>query len=116
MTVTVAGTQITYNNSAAGTVPGLGDGQTAGANLYSGSRVYGTTYTNSTGKPIYVYISTSNYAGVTFTITVAGQAQTVANTGVASSCWMSFVVPNGATYVVSASGGTPTFNYWYECR
>lgn len=116
MPVTLGGTSITYNNNASGSVPGLGDGQTAGANLYSGSRVYGTTYTNTTGKPIFVYISTSNYIGVTFTINVNGQSQTVATTGAASSCWMCFIVPNGHTYSVSQSGGPPTFNYWYECR
>jgi len=116
MAVSLSGSQITYNNSAAGTVPGLGDGQAASANLYSGSRAYGTTYTNSTGKPIYVYISTSNSAGVTFTLNVNGTSQALAATGAASDAWISFVVPNGHTYSVSVSGGTPTFNYWYEMR
>ena len=94
----------------------LGWGQTASANLYSSSRVYGTTYTNSTGKPIYVYISTSNASGITFVLNINGTAQTLGSTGTTSDYWISFIVPSGNTYSVSVSGGTPTFNYWYELK
>jgi len=94
----------------------LGYGQTLGVNLYSGSRAYGSTYYNTTGKPIIVYIGTSNSSAVTFTIAIGSGSFTPPVTGVASAFNCSFVVPPSTSYSVSVSGGVPTNNVWQELR
>lgn len=117
MAMTISGTSgITYPNSTVGTSPGVGVGQSFSTNLYGSTRAYGTTYTNSTGKPIFVYIATSNSSAVTFSLSINGAAAVTYfyPNAVVASASMSFVVPNGQTYNLSVSGGTPTFNYWYE--
>lgn len=71
----------------------------------TGSRTTGTTYTNSTGKPIMVAIS----AG---TATLAYTINGIAFSTVATSYGQcSFVVPNGITYSV-----TNNFVTWAELR
>lgn len=74
------------------------------------SRVAGTTYTNSTGKPIAVSIRCST-SGASPTLTVGGVAiQTISNATVTS---VSGIVPNGTTYLLSATSG---FSNWLELR
>lgn len=98
---------------------GLGVGQTW-QNVI-GSRVSGTTYTNSTGKPIQVSVtfvsngsfqldaSTSVNGVVTGVIyAVTGAQQTTARIP------STFIVPNGGSYVVTATVGT--IQYWSELR
>ena len=81
-----------------------------------GSRALGTTYTNSTGRPILVNIvaSRSNTTG-TLGITVAGVS--TGNLTIAQNVqgFVSAVVPNGATYLISGSTLT-TINAWVELR
>jgi hypothetical protein len=70
------------------------------------SRVSGTTYTNSTGRPIEVVIS-GGTATVSYTINgITGLTSTAT-----SYMQISFVVPNGNTYVV-----TNNFVKWLELR
>lgn len=92
----------------------LGYGQTLGANLYSGSRAYGTTYYNTKGKPITVFLGTSNSASITFTISIGSGSWVPPSTGVASSFNCTFIVPPGMSYSIAAAGGTPTTNVWQE--
>lgn len=77
------------------------------------SRSLGVTYTNSTGKPIYVSVATTLGAGGTMTGIVSGL---IACRGfaqeTASQAWAGFIVPNGANYSVSATGLTS----WVELR
>jgi hypothetical protein len=84
---------------------GLGIGQTW--QDVSGSRSLGTTYTNSTGKPIAVsWTSTSGYNP---SVTVAGVTVV---TSVAYLVCAFFIVPNGATYSIGSS-----YSYvWCELR
>lgn len=80
------------------------------------SRVLGTTYTNSTGKPIMVNIDQQPnpaYTYFQFFINSTRVASLGANS--AYSAYPNFtgiIVPNGATY--SVSGGT--LNKWFELR
>lgn len=67
------------------------------------SRASGTTYTNSTGRPIQVYIQTSTGGG-NFTV---GNA-TLPTHG---SSMIQVTVPSGETYSFSAA-----FNAWWELR
>ena len=78
------------------------------------SRAASTTYTNSTGKPIWVKINVTNGAGQ-LTPTVGGVAlpATPLATNVNVDPWVDFIVPSGATY--SCASAT-ALTAWYECR
>lgn len=84
----------------------LGIGQTWKA--LAGSRASGVTYTNSTGKAIYVSVSEAG-DGIK-TLVVAGVTVGYSNT-TSNDIPMAAIVPPGATYVFT--GG---FNYWAELR
>lgn len=79
------------------------------------SRAAGTTYTNSTGKPIFVMISVYNsQAANILLVTVSG----VLISAVGQSTWdnstqASFIVPDGATYSATSSSGV---RIWAELR
>lgn len=97
------------------TIPLLGVSQT----WQEVSRSIGTTYTNSTGKPIAVSVQISLANGATATLTV-GSVVVAQNTGrngayiqdTVSGETLYAIVPNGATYV--ASGGSLV--RWVELR
>lgn len=86
------------------------------------SRALGTTYTNSTGRPIMVLITISvpsqlnSY--VYFKIngdTVGGFGETSASQPAMISSH-SFIVPAGATYAVVKQVGNPSIWSWWELR
>jgi hypothetical protein len=80
------------------------------------SRVFGTTYTNTTGKPIFVSGRTSNFtSSTTVTCVVDGVTafqRSAAPAGASENIAFTFIVPNGSTY--SVSGGS--LGYWSELR
>jgi hypothetical protein len=86
----------------------------------SGSRVSGTTYTNSTGKPIQVMVQTENTSNSTYNSASAAKysiggvvvGQTYTNNNSNTSGMFQAVIPNGVTYSVSAA----TIRTWYELR
>ena len=82
----------------------------------TGSRVLGTTYTNSTGKPIAINVYSIQSAASLITATVAGVLLkgSQAVTGGGHSVFA--IVPNGATYSVTVSNGTPSGLAWMELR
>lgn len=82
------------------------------------TRAIGTTYTNSTGKPILVSITYSCNASNTVqgliingTTVYAGSVTTAGYPGS-----FTLVVPNGATYVTTTNVGTLTLVTWSELR
>lgn len=78
------------------------------------SRVSGTTYTNSTGRPIMVSVSRKKGAN-DMTVTVAGViVARVEGYGLSDQDNLCFVVPDGQTYLVTASA-TP-LGTWTELR
>ncbi len=84
---------------------------------FSGSRSSGVTYTNSTGRTIQVVV-TATSSGATGTATAAVGGVTIHSnawgSSVTSPQTISFLVPPGATYVVTLGGyGTPL---WSELR
>lgn len=86
---------------------GVGVGQTWQTFTVGTQRIGGTTYTNSTSKPIMVLV----YVNPTpSTKVVAGT--TILTVGAASLDATPFIVPPGATY--SVTGGT--INSWSELR
>tara|TARA_R110002012_G_scaffold132928_1_gene285858 strand:+ start:43 stop:480 length:438 start_codon:yes stop_codon:yes gene_type:complete len=81
------------------------------------SRAYNTEYTNSTGKPIFVYTVWTVGTGEDIKFYIGGVTQpgalyTNAASGRGS---MSFIVPNGLTYKCDG-GGTATLQGWFELR
>jgi hypothetical protein len=81
------------------------------------SRALGTTYTNSTGKPITVYVTISNTVGSAVGIYVIDSV-TFWGTSIPSAnayYSMTMIVPNGSTYSATMNG-TPTLQYWAEIR
>lgn len=89
----------------------LGYGQTwqsTSASLIS--RVSGTTYYNTTGKPITVTIQPANAINI---VVVVGGLQ-ITSSGIGSGSWPSytFIVPVGASYSVTNAG----FQNWAELR
>ncbi|ECX3496003.1 phage tail protein [Salmonella enterica subsp. enterica serovar Panama] len=98
------------------TYPSLGKGQTL--QDLRGSRSIDATYTNLTGFPIAVYVRISGgYSAVLYTyvngIEFGGGGSTASNTSIATTF---FIVPNGATYRVTATGESPALQMWSELR
>ncbi len=95
----------------------IGVGQTIQTFTVGTQRIAGTTYTNSSGKPIEIYIyGSSGGGGWSITLTINGiQALFM---GVTSNqgegmCFSS-IIPNGSTYVVGSSGAV--ISSWKELR
>jgi hypothetical protein len=81
------------------------------------SRALNVTYTNSTGRPIVVYVSVANSVSSPVMlnqidgVTIYGAASPTANTWFS----MTLIVPIGSTYLINMNG-TPTLQYWVETR
>ena len=79
------------------------------------SRALGTTYTNSTGKPIMVSVAMTSTAQALAALTVAGAG--VVNGNVSSIGFqlnVTGIVPIGATYSANVNTGTGTLTRWTE--
>ncbi len=81
------------------------------------SRAYNTEYTNSTGKPIFVYTVWTVGTGEDIKFYIGGVTQVGAlyTNAVNGRGSMSFIVPNGLTYKCDG-GGTATLRGWFELR
>lgn len=80
----------------------------------TGSRAPNTTYTNSTGKPILVWVGFTVVAGGTISYLINGVTIAYsASIDVGDILPVSFIVPNGATYRCNT---TSTLNRWSELR
>jgi hypothetical protein len=94
----------------------LGDGQTWQVFTVGTQRINGTTYTNSTGRPIFVSIrgGGSGDAGGDFYIDSVIRAGWYASASNAGG-WGGGIVPNGSTYkwVINLGGNIST---WSELR
>lgn len=96
---------------AAGGGGGLGYGQTW--QNVTGSRAKSTTYTNTTGRPIFVHVQKTP-AMNTLTLTVDALAVSrFGGYGIEAEAAVTAIVPNGSTYIV---GGTGSIAYWVELR
>jgi hypothetical protein len=92
----------------------LGNSSQAYGN-YIGSRSINTTYTNSTGKPIWVAVAWTDTGNGSYTATVNGNAAYFTTQDLYPRANVNIIVPIGNTYSVSSSvGQTP--DYWYELR
>ena len=95
---------------------GLGVGQTW--QDVTGSRVLGTTYTNTTGRPISIsgYATTGNYGRISITVGGVVIQRIEAATTNTPSMLFSAVIPMGATYAVTVTSGSATLAIWTELR
>ncbi len=105
-----------------GFVSVLGIGQTW--QNVTASRALGTTYTNSTGKPLMVCAVCSSGA--------SASAVTVTNGGITSAAistsesgytqynnnprMISIIVKSGDSYSIQSGGGSPNIQSWHELR
>ena len=110
------------NTWATPAASGLGIGQTWQDVKTTPGRVLGTTYTNSTGKPIFVVIasygsvsgSSSSLTIVVNGVTIGMQGLIYGAGGIGSGPCISFIVPDGNTYSATTSQGI--LQYWTELR
>lgn len=106
MTMTISGTSgITFPSTAVQGDSAVGYGQTW-QNL-TASRAYNTTYTNSTGKSIFIMVICANAQPATLYVNSLYAGYTPTNSSLYA------IVPNGATYRCDCSY---TLNNWSELR
>ena len=109
------GTDLTaqVDSSGMGTLLAFGQGQ--GWTNVTSSRASGTTYTNSTGKPIFlmIYLQGTNCYITNFTVgAFTAPSFPVNNNGANSTIPLSFIIPSGSTYSITAVGSIT----WLELR
>ena len=84
----------------------------------TGSRSNGTSYTNSTGKPILVIVGGSDASGQGFNLTVVVGGVTIltqAGSPAGNTQTSSFIVPDSTSYTVTWNASA-NFNFWVELR
>jgi hypothetical protein len=119
MAMTISGTNgLTYPDASTETSASIGYGQTwqdvgpTGTN----ARVSGTTYTNSTGRPIMVTAGGQAVSGSpNIAVVVAGVTIISWSFPYGTGQPVTFIVPVGATYSITFASGT-TLNRWAELR
>jgi len=116
--VTTALGYVPYNaaNPAGYISSGLGIGQTW-QTFNTSTRAYGVTYTNSTGNPIMVVHGYGRNESAS--VVVGGvQVAYLSHDNNNNNCSIiSFVVPNGSTYIISGSYSSDSCGfYWSELR
>lgn len=108
---------IKFPDGTTQTTAGLGIGQTW--QDVTTSRALGTTYTNSTGKPIHVCVSVAIVAGNAVQLSVGSVvvAQCSGNSATIIYANINAIVPNGQTYNASFFvGSSATLAKWSELR
>ena len=91
----------------------LGLGQTWQSFTVGTQRISGTTYTNTTSKPIVVFLNISINTGGGATMVVNGVSTTI-NVGYSGvGIPYTIIIPNGVTYQITAPQGIST---WMELR
>jgi len=95
---------------------GFGVNQTWQA-FTSGNRILGTTYYNTTGKPIFVSVAVASTATSTLFATMNGSISLEGNSQSAAGLAMAlqFIVPPNGSYTVAANSGG-TWASWNELR
>ena len=82
---------------------------------YSGSRSLGVTYTNSTGKMLWVAVAWVHTGTGEYYAYVNGNFAYYTNQDLYPRANVNLLVPPGGTYVVYSAAGD-TFLYWFELR
>jgi len=96
--------------------PAIGVGQTW-TNM-TASRATGTTYTNSTGKPIMVVVTPVASGSLIGTFNISGSAVGVVQftpSGGGGGSPFFYIIPDGVTYSVTNNANF-NISYWWELR
>ena len=114
MAMTISGTSgVTFPSTAVQGDAAQGYGQTW--QNVAASRASGTTYTNSTGKPIMVSFASGWSPANNINVYVNGVQ--IYTWGIVNNQYVqtgfAFTVPNGNTYSITSPGG---FGFWAELR
>jgi hypothetical protein len=111
MPSTLNGTGITFNSGNQLNETPFGHNQSWGN--YTSSRSLGTTYTNSTGKPISVLVWHNPYSGGT---QIDDNGTRFWSTGSETNVtyWITWIIPPGRTYAFNANFGA--LYRWLEYR
>ena len=83
------------------------------------SRAIGVTYTNTSGRPIAVFMVADGVASSQHDLQVFIQGLLVIIQSfrvIGEHKSMFFLVPDGATYSTSGAGANPTITIWHEVR
>jgi hypothetical protein len=102
---------------------GLGVGQSWTNVKTSPGRSLGTTYTNSTGKPIQLSVTITHPDGANSEISISVNSVVIGyladryggNTPLLRM-GLQHIIPAGATYAISTVVGSPTIESWFELR
>jgi len=120
-----SGNVLTSNGTtwASSTNLAVGVGQTWTDVKTSPGRALGTTYTNSTGKPIQLSVTISHPSGANSEVSISVNSVVIGtlsnNYGVntpETKMGLQHIIPNGATYAISVVTGSPTIATWFELR
>ena len=82
------------------------------------SRATGTTYTNTTGRPIMVVVSPTASGGLIGTFNIGGSAVSTVQftpSGGGGGSPFFFIIPNNVSYSVTNNANF-SIQYWYELR
>lgn len=80
------------------------------------SRALSTTYTNSTGRPIWLSVSFGNSANQVCKLYVDGNLASYCEGDLYPRLTVTGVVPPGSTYYISRTSGSGGITYWIELR
>ena len=83
----------------------------------TGSRVYNTTYYNTTGKPIFISVTLSSTTAATAQLNINGivtAGSSYSSSGGGISVWG--IIPPGASYFAYVNSGTGSIIAWNELR
>jgi hypothetical protein len=100
---------------------GIGVGQTWQSFTYP-ARIWETTYTNTTGKPIMILILGHCQPNQQYRLTINGTNTNIGNSmgsGMSGDGYLTAIIPNGATYLAGNSGSgfdTGSGYQWWELR
>ena len=101
-----------YGGQAMASMQSLGFGQTW--QVVTGSRALGTTYYNTTGKPIFVSIYFQQAGASPIVILVNGISAGTAFCSATTNAWITTIVPSGCSYSVAT--GLYSLTTWVELR
>jgi len=112
-TVTALGTGL---SNSGGTLSSQAVGLFTAVVQQSGSRAYGPTYTNSTGKPMFVSAGgTSSSTFTTLSFSVGGvEVDNAESEASAGAVWVGGMVPAGQTYAITVLAGGASLDTWIE--
>lgn len=114
ITTAIGSTAVTNATNATNATNILGSSTQTYQNMNS-SRALNTTYTNSTGKPIWVAVAWTATGSGNYTATVNGSQAYYTEQDLYPRANVDFIVPIGATYSVQSSAGQNPA-YWFELR